>query len=414
MFTRNVKLLLPFFLLGIFLLPLVYWPRAAIPFEIPKVWFAQRWIEILGLIAVWAAFREKNRLREGRIDQGILLGVVVFVAIAVVSSLLGVNFQKSLYGNYYRLDGLLTLFHLVTFFLVVALFWEASWRRLTAIALALGSFLVSAWSLVLGFRFHWLGDETVYHFGKAIGGAFGQPNFLAGYLLVSLPFVGYLLQTEGATDKRARIFWLTALFCQIGAIILTFSRAAVAGILILTAMCLIWRKVKEKDKAKACLTGLTFLLIGLFFVLFFTPKTKSFTAGIEEKTRERIFVKGVSGIIKRPLLGWGWANFDYVFEASEWPIKLANDIYVDKAHSHFWEILTTLGFLGFLAYLLLILRVLNRLYRLKSDFWNFTVLASFLLFLFHSQTNIISIAEELMFWLILGIVGSSEKVASRP
>jgi hypothetical protein len=35
--------------------------------------------------------------------------------------------------------------------------------------------------------------------------------------------------------------------------------------------------------------------------------------------------------------------------------------------------------------------------------WYRMLLASFLLYLFHSQTNVISISEEVIFWLILGI-----------
>jgi len=128
---------------------------------------------------------------------------------------------------------------------------------------------------------------------------------------------------------------------------------------------------------------------------------------LQAESRERIVVKGLLAFSKKPLLGWGWANFDHAFESVDWPMKLDSDVYVDKAHSNLLEILVTAGILGFIIYLLIIFRTLILLFDKKVFF------LTFLLFLFHSQTNVISINEEMMFWLILAIAAGGKKLKNK-
>ena len=35
------------FIFGLFILPFVFWPKAFVPYEIPRVWFLTRWVELL-------------------------------------------------------------------------------------------------------------------------------------------------------------------------------------------------------------------------------------------------------------------------------------------------------------------------------------------------------------------------------
>ena len=57
----NTYRLFQFYLvIGLFVLPFVYWPWAAIPYEIPRVWFVQRWIEGLGILGCIISFKQSN------------------------------------------------------------------------------------------------------------------------------------------------------------------------------------------------------------------------------------------------------------------------------------------------------------------------------------------------------------------
>jgi len=383
MIVKKVPLLRYFFLFGLFGLPLIFWPPAKVPYEIPKVWFFQRWVEILMIVGILSGLGGRKKKKDESADLSFL--VIVFLLAAFASSLLGVNFVKSVLGNYYRGDGLITLFHLGAFFFFLTQFWQDSWRKSVVVALCLSNFLVSLWSVFLGIR---------SGFSGPVGTTFGQPNFLAGYLLVCLPFSFYLIETGKAKEKK--IFWSAVFVCQLVAILLTQSIACILGIFLFFVGWWLFKKGKE-----LVFLGISGVLGILGIVFLFSLKKGGFVPG----GRERIFVKGIMAFAKRPLFGWGWADFDYAFESVAWPIKFNNDVYVDKAHSNLLEVLVTTGMVGFLAYGAIVLRVIKDLYqRVGREEWDKTLFLVFLLFLFHSQTNVISINEELLFWLILGIV----------
>lgn len=381
--------------LGLFLLPLIFWPWAQIPFEIPKVWFVQRWIEVLALMGLWKLIRQKLPLPTEKNYLSLTLLVFVFVLLAVLASFLGVDFGKSIVGNFYRRDGLLTLFHLAGFFFFLNIFWENSWKKGLSISIGLGAFLTSIWAVVLGLRLHLLGDLSVYRFGQAIGVTFGQPNFFGGYLLVVLPFSFWLL---GQSRSKVRWFWLTAIVCQMIAIFLTFSWGAILGLILLFTAKRLLQKQQITKKEKIFLAIFTLVLLAAIFLVW---RPARFNEHFPE-SRTRIIAHGTLAFLKRPLLGWGWANFDYAFEAVEWPIKFTPDVYVDRAHSNLLEVLVTTGAAGLGVYLAIIILTLKKTWHDKTFF------LVLLLFLFHSQTNVISIGEELIFWLVLGIANSGK------
>lgn len=397
------------FFIGLFLLPFVFWPWAVIPYEIPRVWFFQRWVEILGILGIWQFLREKKLSRDKNKDVFLILAVFIFSVVVMVSAALGVDFGKSFWGNYYRGDGLLTFFHLLGLFFFLILFGKKEWLRKMTMVLAGSAGLLSVWTLFLGLRMWILGGLPVsswlwggYKFDKAIGATFGQPNFLAGYLLVTLPFWGHWWEKSA---KARKLFLLVAISVQVGAIILTFSRAAVLGLVLAFFAWQVWGKLRFNRRI--IIFALIFTLFFLFIAfLIWKPGQANW---VFPESRTRIIVRGLLAATSRPFLGWGWANFDYAFEAIDWPVKFAGDVYIDKAHSTFLEVLVTSGILGFLVYLAIVGRVIKNLWLSGEKIF----LLVFLLWLFHSQTNVMSIAEEYIFWIIAGMAANKNVVGLR-
>jgi O-antigen ligase len=407
--VKNVKgdkfLLWPF-LIGLFLLPLVFWPKATIPYEIPKVWFILRWIELLGILGIIVGLRN---LEKRTPDNILIVLILVFSLVAFFSSLLGVDFLKSFWGNYFRLDGLFTLFHLVAFLFFLILFWDNSWINPTAQMISLGSLATTLVTIIDGFRYYALKDWRAVWPDGAIGATFGQPNFLAGYLLVCLPFLGFL--ADQSFKRKAKFFWSLAIVSQILGIFLTFSKAGVMGAILFSVIRPLFKKPVIKPSV------LIIPILGLFFLasyLLYKDSLRTNRRNPQDyfpESRRRILVKGLLSFSKKPLLGWGWVNFDYAFKSVDWPLKVEQDVWVDKAHSHFLEILVTTGLVGFSFYFLLILKIVLKFWRAinqkgKDQFWLRTIFLVFILFVWHSQTNIVSISEELMFWLVTGILGT--------
>lgn len=407
-----------FFCLGLFCLPLVFWPWAEIPYEIPKVWFFNRWAEALGVLGFLRILGDKGN-RENKENKGnffLILAVGGFVLVSIISSVFGADFNKSVWGNYYRGDGLLTLLHLAGLFYFLAFFWEKSWEKPTALAIAGGGLVVSFWTVLVGVlgRLGVLGVTGGSMFGEAVGGTFGNPNFLAGYLLISLPFTIYSVKNFGKLGPpslKLRRVKILGILAQMGAIGFTSSRAGVVGILLL-GVGYYWGRLRKLGRLGVL--GVLGILLGLGIFREYKLLTENFAP----ESRQRIIVRGVNGFFKRPILGWGVANFDYAFESNYWPMKYERDVYVDKGHSNLLEVLTTTGLVGFVLYSGIIFRTIGgigpastsprRGREIRGDKgWKKTLLLTFLLFLFHSQTNVISINEEMIFWLIAGIAFAS-------
>lgn len=345
-----------------------------VQYEIPKVFLFNRLSELLLLLTVF----QIPVLKERSLNNRILLLSLAFIVVCIISALFGVDPGKSFWGNYYRNDGLFTLFHLVIFSLVIALYWKNNYLEKLSSAIAVTNIVVS--SIVI---YH----VIKYPFSVSFP-IFGNPNFLAGYLIVTLPLTLVVA-------RKSKYIFFTSVFLSVFTIFLTESVTAVIGLLVLCVGS-IW--VYKRINTKQFVTALLCAII-LGFLAFVNLQKVTSVNRIAE-SRRRIYTKAFIATTQRPLFGWGWANFDHAFRSIDWPIHYEQDAYVDKAHGHILEISSTTGLLGLSAYLLLTLWVLKALTR-KVE--NRTILLSLILFLFHSQTNVISIAEEMFFWLYVGV-----------
>lgn len=358
---------------------------------------------ILGLIMVLIGQKNKITIKFDKILAVSILGLIIS---AIAASLVGVQFTKSFWGNYYRGDGLITLFHLAGFFLLLTLLWQEKWKDYIAISVSFGAFFTSIWAVISGIRLFVLGDISVAHWVDGnIGVSFGQPKFLAGYLLVSLPFTIFLLKSS--KNVKLQLLYLISIVIQTIAITFTKSWGGMLGIgLLVTLIVLLCTKFQKWIR----LLSLLFVVFSFFVIYTKVYQSKGFVA----EGRERIIRKILLGTAKRPFLGWGWANADYAFESADWPIHIDHDVYVDKAHSMILEVFSTTGIVGLTFYLLILVRLGYKLFlslriKNKNYLWHETLFLVFILYIFHSQTNVISIGEEIIFWVILGISGCLTK-----
>jgi O-antigen ligase len=391
---------------GILLQPFIFWPTATIPYEIPRVWFVRGWILLLTLLTFLAqlvsgATSGKNvrpNASKQTLNQTVLVFLGLLLGSCLASSWLGANFVKSMVGNPYRLDGMVTLILLAGLALSTAVYlvsesaFDKSKKNLLSSlykAISLSSAILSFWSLGNGLALHLL-KMPLPNWQGAIGLSFGQPNFLGGYLLVTLPF--YWWWYHQTTIEINRRIILSVAACQVLAIALTQSLGSLAGVVVLVGLLMahaIWPKKKE------LLPLITALAIASFFITAVTWNWQRYNP----ESRTRIFEKVWLGYLERPILGWGVANVDYAFVTGSKDQGYQHDIYLDKAHSTFLEILTTTGIVGFVFYVCLLTALWFSLNR-KS---NQTLIFVLLIYLYHSQTNVTSVAEEVIFWLIVGI-----------
>ena len=173
---------------GLFVLPLIYWPRGyGVVYELPKIVFVNIWIKILVLMMVLMII--KKRLGKRLINKRLAGLVLVFLIVVLVSLFLGVDPIKSYWGNYYRRQGWWMLLHLVSLSFLVGFLIDKKNLKLMIKAISIGGGLVSLVAVIEGF----------YHWSNSVSAGFGNPNFLGGYLLVSLPLTIYLIKNAKDT-----------------------------------------------------------------------------------------------------------------------------------------------------------------------------------------------------------------------
>lgn len=373
------------------LLPLVFNPLARIPYELPKVWFV--------IILAWAqaiivlGFLFQRRFILSRFE--VFLPAFWFLAVVIVTSALGIDPAKSLWGNPYRLDGLMTLGSVVAISFFVSQWIKVEHLKNLSWAVVVGAVLVSVLAIVEKTIGSYFGFVSGSWAGGAVGSTFGQPNFLAGYLVSCLP-----LMLNLRSSYKSGLFRLvlgSSLVCVLVASYLTQSRAGMGFSLF---VLLIWPIiVRAKPRTLEKYFAVSFLLFSLVVILGGFVTYSEF----RPDSRVRIYRQMFVGWWQRPM-GYGIANADYAFDSNSWPMKFNDDIVVDKAHHSLLEILVIAGIPGLGLWLYFLWRVNKGFAQIQTQdqalkaWW----LAS-LLPLLYAQVNVTSIALEVVLWIGVGI-----------
>lgn len=404
-YFKNGTLFLLLLTCGLFFLPFIFWPDAQIAFEIPRVIFVHRWIEILvtlGALTLFSTSSNKIRIES-------LAALLLFIIFAIGSSWFGADWAKSVSGNTYRADGLLTLLRLASLSVIIGLTWQNRFIIPLTTAIASSSILVSLGTIAT--IISPLFNISIFPpWEGAYGFTFGQPEFLAGYLVMTLPCIYYLYVVS---KNRYRKLLIAGIVYQWLALFITQSWGAVLTAVFTSILAVIVTQPWQKKTKTYLVSGVIVLLLVIGTVIAVSKEQHPMSMTAE--SRQRIFTKVLLGFEKKPLFGWGWANIDYAFNAVDWPYHFSQDVYVDKAHSQFLEVLVTTGIAGFASYLLLLILTLRSLIGLadkKDNWWCGMVLMVFVNYLIHSQTNVIGIAEEIFFWLLVGICLQKEKAVN--
>ncbi len=352
----------------LFIVPFVFAPWSERVFEIPRVIFFTYFVDILLVLAV----ARLRFIKPRKFDISIIVLVVLFVIWSTFTALIGVDSSKSFLGNAYRLDGLLTLYSLCIYFFVIVLYWRRDWTSKVLHTYSYSSVILGAWSII----------EFIHHPNIEPSLSFGHKAFLASYLCVTLPFL-----------KKWQIPIVSI------AILTTRTMSGIIGLLFFVLFKIL-NYLRYSQKKIIVLTTCLSIILASMFLMVREPQRSLFD------NRERIFMKAVAGFSQRPIVGWGWANFDYIFRSVDWPIHFQSDIIVDKAHSSILEVLTTTGIVGFILYASVFLMLLSKL---CSDPSNHQMISAVIIYMIIAQTNIGSITQDIFYWTMLGIISSSRE-----
>ena len=238
-------------------------------------------------------------------------------------------------------------------------------------------------------------------------GAFNQPNQLAGFLVMLVPFTiaGIVLQ------PRARLYHAAALGAALFAIYASFSRGALIALVAGIAVLLRGRRAVAALAVVALIAAVAApdLLRERFETLG--------RDGSEVATRVDIWVAAGQVWMANPLLGVGLGGFPEAYAELRLPGKdfLPDTAFEPPPHAHnlFLNVLAEQGVLGLVALLAVLAVSLRDAIRLRgsSDRLVRTIagagFASIVAFLVHNQLDVTLVESAgVMFLALLGLIGT--------
>ncbi len=199
------------------LVPLVSWQGVFFPHTMAKTALFRVLVE--AALVFWAPLAVMDASYRPRANV-LTISIAAFFGVLFLTSVTGINFQKSVWSDYERMMGLWTYAHVVAFFFMTTSVVRAKerWQILWYLTLATAAF-VGIYGVV----------ENIVSPEGRITATIGNAGFLAAYLLLHI-FIGIaLLTSENRMSYRA--WGVGAAVMLMGlALVLTEARASVSGL----------------------------------------------------------------------------------------------------------------------------------------------------------------------------------------
>jgi len=356
----------------------------------------------------------------------ILTAFAIFVLIIGLADAFGAYPFKSFWSNYERMDGWVTLAHLLVYLFVAVsvLTKEKLWRWLLYVSLAFSAFVsVYGFLQILGITS--IGNNSAAGLTARIDATFGNPIYLAVYMLFHI-FIALWLWTRVWTERGpGKRLWLGLLFgsvITINTLILFFTgtRGTILGLLggsLLTAtlIALFARSSPLAWKIAVGYLAAILLLAGSFWVardaawierIGFLNRLATISSS-ENGVKARFINWSIAwkGVQERPLLGWGQENYAIVFDKYYDPRMYAQEPWFDRVHNIIFDWLVAGGFLGLLSYLSIFAATLWALWRKAFSTVEASIFTGLLAgYFFHNFFVFDNITSYILFITVLGYI----------
>jgi O-antigen ligase len=367
MFSEKIeKLYLSGIKVLIFLLPflsLYVSPSMDYPFITGKNFAFRIVIEIL--VVLWVGLCCINKSYRLRTSKLTIL-VLFFTFIVGLADLFGVNPYNSFWSNYERMEGYITILHLMVYFLIMSSFLnsERDWKILFNMFVISGIFVS-----LCAFIFPPASDvskEFSIEYASRIYSTIGNPPFLASYILMIVFIVLFLFFTS--QRKLLKCLYVMTVLMYLIIIYFSASRGAILSLAIGISIFVFFvfinqtsiLKINKYKKIIAYSVVITVITAAFFLTLLTSNKflkqdktLSRFTSIKTDKsvaTRLNTWEMAWNGFKERPILGWGQENFYGIYMVNRVP-ALEGIVLLDRAHNIILDWMINAGLLGIFAYL---------------------------------------------------------------
>lgn len=434
------------------LVPLIFVQRMMNPFVIPKITLFQSLAEIIiflwiGLAIFYKEYRpsfmfaplkiarhKNSEIQEIKSPQARFLAgplsasLFVLFFLLTLSSIFGVDPQLSFWSYEERAVGIVALWHFFLLFLsLVSLRKEIKWKNIWLVSIATSG-LISLLTL-FAFTGSFLDKFFLNQGWVRPGGSFGNPTFLAGYVLFNVFLSLWFLKNKSRGLWVNIVSWVSFV-SGILVIFKTQTRGDIIGLFIgflFLSFLFAINKFKNFEFQKSVVKNIWLWILVLIFVFggtFMLTRRASFwnnvpglqrlastsLVGGELSYRLMAWEGGFRGFMEKPILGYGWENFNTAFSRHYNPNLLGTNFGEtnwDKPHNIFLEYLVTGGVLGFLAYLSVFIFLFYELIKSKEDFYFKTIFGSMIVaYVIQNSVIFDTIGTYLMFFLVLAFIST--------
>lgn len=335
-------------------------PPALFPFFQPYTFGKTTLFEIIveAMAIVWLSARFFRAWTIFTRPYLVKIVLPAFAIITTISTFFADNPVAGFWGSSARMDGLFTLIHFFSFFVILAASCaENAWRRLMLVSVGAGTF-----AAIYGIA-QWFGAPFVVASRGEIFGTLGNPSYLALYLLFTLFLAYHLAQNENKREVAILLYCAASL--QVIALLLTQVQAA---FLALTggAVIALWPYIRGRitfRRSAVALISISALIFLFSFSAHFTKLASLSEGSASLANRIAVWRIALSGIAEKPLFGHGANNFEPYYLAQKntgSTILPATGETFDKPHNSYLELAFSYGIIGLAAYLFFAWEIMRR------------------------------------------------------
>lgn len=355
------------------------------------------------------------------------IGVTLFAIITLIADLLGVNPLRSLWSNFERMEGWITIVHLWALFITATSLFGAGeagkrmWHRWINVELFIAAVVAVYGVLQL------LGVADIHQGSSRIDASLGNAAYMAVYMLWNTGLAAYmfLVARAGKIGNARFLTWAYPILAVVFGfeVFQTATRGSILGLLggIMLALFLYAVLARNAPKRSRWISAAVIVLIIAVGGIIWSQKDRAFVQESEVlsrmtniswseakgQARNYIWPMAIKGFTERPILGWGQENFNYIFNANYNPQMWNNEQWFDRAHSVFLDWLTAAGLLGFLSYLSLYAALLVMVWRSDHSISEKSILTGLIAgYAIHNVFVFDNIASYVLFFAALAFVNS--------
>jgi len=345
-------------------MPLIVNGSFIFPYIFPKQAFFQIVVEIVFALYLFLAFKDPTYRPR---SSWLFRALSAYFVIMILSSVFGVNTYHSLWSNYERMAGVISLVHYLAFLFIAVNIFKSRQDWYLFFDVAIFASVVEA--------FYGLGQFVgifVSSGGVRIDGTIGNASFLAGYMLLNALLAFWLAIEKNSAGWRW--FYGGVIVLNLFIMYQTETRGAIVGFLAgLLALLLFYIFARSKDLAQLPFQwarNLRKYAIGILvfgFVaagLIWLARDSAFVASsntlsrvthislteVTAQTRLLAWKMSLEGFKERPIFGWGPENYYVLFNKYYDPRLYPVESWFDRSHNAFLDVLVNTGLAGFAAY----------------------------------------------------------------